>query len=74
MNTPPLNTNGYNETHNKGNKKYGKYYGKNGIQSKYPLSKKQNSLETVEPGKKFSETFWYGKAENATENNSEKGI
>ena len=37
MNTPPLNTNGYDETHNKGNKKYGKYYGKNGIQSKYPL-------------------------------------
>ena len=41
---------------------------------KYPLSKKQNSLETVEPGKKFSETIWYGKAENTTENNSEKGI
>ena len=41
---------------------------------KYPLSKKQNSLESVEPGKKFSETIWYGKAENTTEKDSEKGI
>ena len=39
---------------------------------KHPLSKKQNSLECVEPGKKFSVTIWYGKAEFATEKDSEK--
>ena len=72
MNTPPLNTNGYDETHNERNKKYGKYYGKGGIQSKYPLNKKQISLECVKPGKKFSVTIWYGKAENTTEKDSEK--
>lgn len=32
---------------------------------KYPLSGFEISLESVEPGKKFSETFWYGKAEKA---------
>ena len=41
---------------------------------KYPQNGFEISLESVEPGKKFSETIWYGKAENTTENNSEKGI
>ena len=37
---------------------------------KYPQNGFEISLESVEPGKKFSETLWYRKAENAIVSNN----